>query len=125
MKLDWFPCMPKFPKTDPGTLSHLKWSSFQQLITEEQCKRFLFEKKFRQTPIWHLSSIFRGQQEGKIALSSNNFLIRKDCKRRKLLPKKVAKLWKKVMRGMRSYLIGTVFLTADVINFKAQYKYEE
>ena len=32
--------MPKFSKTDPGTLPHLKWSSFQQLITEEQCKGF-------------------------------------------------------------------------------------
>ena len=30
--------MVKFSKTDPGTLSQLRWSSFQQLITEESCK---------------------------------------------------------------------------------------
>ena len=32
------PCMVKFSKTDPGTLPHLRWSSFQQLVTEESCK---------------------------------------------------------------------------------------
>ena len=32
--------MPKFSTTDPETLPHLKWSSFQQLITEEPCKGF-------------------------------------------------------------------------------------
>ena len=30
--------MAKFSKTDPGTLPHLRWSSFQQLVTEESCK---------------------------------------------------------------------------------------
>ena len=27
-----------FSKTDPGTLPHLRWNSFQQLVTEESCK---------------------------------------------------------------------------------------
>ena len=38
MNLDLFSCMVNFSKADPVNLSHLRWSSLQQLVTIETCK---------------------------------------------------------------------------------------
>ena len=36
--MDQFSCMANFSKVDPGTRSHLSWSSLQQIVTKESCK---------------------------------------------------------------------------------------
>ena len=35
MKQDYFPCMVKFSKEDPGPVPHLRWSSLQQLASPD------------------------------------------------------------------------------------------
>ena len=62
--------MAKFSKTDPGTLPHLRWSSFQQLVTEESCKRLHLtcDMAFGSTPDFY---VFHHYMRSILALNIN------------------------------------------------------